>query len=168
MVAIGLGEVATTNNNNLNSFATNLDFLVWGSNNGNFNTAAEVAQSINLSGSTTTFTPVSRKWKILETQNDVAEVVISIVTTDLTSNIPLAANEEYMLVVSDNSNFGPSDIIDVVPLVVKGSDSEVWYDFDGTKYFTIAKATRVEEKRIVDFSVGAYIVGECEIGRAHV
>lgn len=160
MVAIGLGEVAATNNANSNTFATNLDFLMWGSNNGNFNTAAEVSQNINLSGSTTTFTPVSRKWKILETQNDVAEVVISVVTSDLTNNIPLAANEEYMLVVSDNSNFTPSDIIDVVPLTTNGSNSEAWYDFDGTKYFTIAKATRVEEKRRVDFSAGEFLLGD--------
>ena len=160
MIAIGLGEVATTNNTNLNNFATNLDFLVWGSNNGNFNTATEVAQNINLSGTTTTFTPVSRKWKILETQNDVAEVVISIVTSTLTSNIPLAANEEYMLVVSDNSNFTPLDIIDVVPLTTNGTNSEAWYDFDGTKYFTIAKASRVEEKRRVDFTTGEFLLGD--------
>ncbi|MFK5959675.1 MAG: choice-of-anchor D domain-containing protein [Lutibacter sp.] len=160
IVAIGLGEVTNTNNANLNSFSTNLDFLVWGRNSGNFNTSAEVAQSINLSNSTTTFTPVSRKWKILETQNDVPEVVISIVTSDLTSNIPLAANEEYMLVVSDNSNFNPSDIIDVVPLTTNGTNSEAWYDFDGTKYFTIAKATRVVEKRRVDFTTGEFLLGD--------
>ena len=163
MVAIGLGEVATTNNTNLNSFSTNLDFLMWGSTNGNFNTSTEVAQSVNLSSSITSFTPVSRKWKILETQNDVAEVVISIVTSDLTSNIPLAANEEYMLVVSDNSNFASTAIIDVVPLTTNGANSEAWYDFDGTKYFTIAKATRVEEKRRVDFTTGEFLLGDSSL-----
>mgnify|MGYP001105169561 CR=1 FL=1 len=163
LVAIGLGEVATTNNANANSFATDLDFLIWGNNNGNFNTSAEVAQSINLSGSTTTFTPVSKKWKILETQNDVAEVVISLVTSELTSNIPLGANEEYMLVVADNSSFANTAIIDVVPLITNGANSEVWYDFDGVKYFTIAKASRVEEKRRIDFTTGEFLLGDSSL-----
>tara|TARA_R110001583_G_scaffold35585_3_gene118229 strand:+ start:24703 stop:29169 length:4467 start_codon:yes stop_codon:yes gene_type:complete len=163
VVAIGLGEVASTNNTNANSFATDLDFLVWGNDNNAFNTTSEVAQNINLSGSTTTFTPVSRKWKILETQNDVAEVVISIVTSNLTSNIPLAANEEYTLVVADNSSFANTTIIDVVPLTTNGANSEVWYDFDGTKYFTIAKATRVEEKRSIDFTTNEFLLGDASL-----
>ncbi len=160
LVAIGLGEVALTNNLNPNNFKTDRDFLVWGNNNGNFNTSSEVSRSVNLSGSTTTFTPVSRKWKIIESQNDVPEVVISIPTASLTSNIALAANEEYMLVVSNDSNFAAANIIDVVPLTVNGSNSEVWYDFDNTKYFTIAKATRVVEKRRLDFNTGEFIIGD--------
>ncbi|WP_299524845.1 LamG-like jellyroll fold domain-containing protein, partial [uncultured Lutibacter sp.] len=163
IIAIGLSEVATTNNANANSFASNLDFLVWGSNNGNFNTTSEVAKNVNLSSSITTFTPVSRKWKILETQNDVSEVVISIVTSDLTSNIPLVANEEYMLVVADDASFGSTNIIDVVPLTTNGANSEAWYDFEGTKYFTIAKATRVEEKRRIDFTTGEFLLGDTNL-----
>jgi len=163
LVAIGLGEVATTNNANANSFTTDLDFLVWGNDNAAFNTSLEVAQNVNLSCSTTSFTTVSRKWKILETQNDVAEVIISIATSNLTSNIPLAANEVYTLVVADNSNFASGDIIDVVPLTTNGANSEVWYDFDGTKYFTIAKATRVEEKRRIDFTTDEFLLGDASL-----
>ncbi|SFS41380.1 LamG-like jellyroll fold domain-containing protein [Lutibacter maritimus] len=173
LIAIGLGEVASTNNQNISnnklSFVNDRDFLVWGNNNGNFNTSSEASRSISLSGVTTTFTPVSRKWKIIESQNDVPEVVISIPTASLTSNIPLVANEEYMLVVSDNSSFANSAIIDVVPFKVNGTNSEVWYDFDGTiaagnpKYFTVAKATRVEQKRRVDFGVGEFLLGDSSL-----
>ena len=160
LIAIGLGEVAATNNLNSNSFKTDRDFLVWGDDNGNFNTSSEASRSINLSGSTTVFTPVSRKWKIIESQNDVPEVVISLATSSLTSNIPLASNEEYMLVVSEDASFGASNIIDVVPLTVNGANSEVWYDFDNTKFFTIAKATRIEAKRRLDFNSGEFIIGD--------
>ncbi|MBI9040834.1 LamG-like jellyroll fold domain-containing protein [Lutibacter sp.] len=173
LITIGLGEVVSTNSQNVSnnklSFTTDRDFLVWGNNNGNFNTASEASRSISLSGVTTTFTPVSRKWKIMESKNDVPEVVVSIPTASLASNIPLIANEEYMLVVSDNASFGNANIIDVVPFTVNGLTSEVWYDFDGTialgtaKYFTIAKATRVVQKRRVDFGAGEFLLGDSSL-----
>jgi hypothetical protein len=160
LVAIGLGEIAPTNSANPNSFNTDKDFLVWGNNNAAFNTSAEISHSINLSSATTTFTPVSRKWKIIESQNDVPEVMVSIPTASLTSNIPLGANEEYTLVVSDDASFGASNIIDVIPLTINGTNSEVWYDFDGTKYFTFAKATRNVGKRRIEFSTGEFLLGD--------
>ena len=160
LVAIGLSEIATTNNANTNSFNTDKDFLVWGNNNAAFNTSSEISHSINLSSSTTTFTPVSKKWKIIESQNDVPEVMVSIPTASLTSNIPLTANEEYTLVVSDNASFGATNIIDVIPLTANGLNSEIWYDFDGTKYFTFAKATRNVAKRRIDFSTGEFLLGD--------
>ena len=163
LVTIGLGEIATTNTANTYSFNTDKDYLVWGNNNAAFNTSSEVAQSVNLSSSTTTFTSVSRKWKIIETQNDVPEVVVSIPTSSLTSNIPLVANEEYTLVVSDDASFGALNIIDVVPLTINGLNSEVWYDFDGTKYFTIAKATRSVAKRRIDFTTGEFLLGDSSL-----
>ncbi len=159
LVTIGLGEISATNSANPNSFSTDRDYLVWGNNNGAFNTSSETQRSITLSSSTTTFTPVSRKWKIIESQNDVPEVVLSIPTTDLTTNIPLSSNEEHVLIVSSGSGFNATDIIDVIPLTVNGANSEVWYDFDGTKYFTIGKATRVVENRRVSFAPGEFLLG---------
>ncbi|MDV7186511.1 LamG-like jellyroll fold domain-containing protein [Lutibacter sp. TH_r2] len=163
IVTIGLGEIATTNNLNLNTFATDRDFLVWGRNNDSFNTSSEVVQTVNLSGTTTQFTKVSREWKIIESQNDVAEVILSIPTSVLTSNIPLAANEEYTLVVADDPSFGNNNIIDVIPLVTNGSNSEIWYDFDGTRYFSFAKATRNIAKRQINFSSNEFLIGDNQL-----
>jgi len=163
LVAIGLEQIALTNNLNSGVFNTDRDFLVWGNNNGSFSVASQTSRSINLSGSITTFTPVAKKWKIVESQNDVPEVMVSIPTSSLTSSIPLAANEEYVLIVADNSNFNNNDIIDVIPLKVNGSNSEVWYDFDTTKYFTYGKASRVEEKRQIDFATNEFLLADSSL-----
>ena len=160
IVAIGLGEVATTNNLNLGSFNTDRDYLVWGNNNGGFTTASQSSRTINLSGTATTFIPIARKWKITESQNDVPEVKVSIPSSILTNNISLNSNEKYVLIVSDNNTFNASDIVDVIPLELKGVNFETWYDFDTTKYFTFGKVTKVEQKSQIDFSTHEFLLGD--------
>jgi len=115
-----------------------------------------IATTNNLN--TTTFTAVSRKWKIVETATtDIPEVLLSVPTTSLTV---LAAGKEYTLVVSDNAAFGANDIIDVIPFTTNGANSEVSYDFDGTKYFTIAAATQNVTKKRVDLGIGQFLLGD--------
>jgi len=160
IVAIGLDTIAATNNLNTNTFADDGDYLIWGNNGAAINTF-DSSKNIDLNTLTTTFTPVSRKWKIVETAtSDVPEVLLSIPTATLASNIPLATGEEYSLVVSDDPSFGANNIIDVIPLTTNGANSEIFYDFDGTKYFTIAKATQKIAKRSVGFSAGQFLLGD--------
>ncbi|MBG6109699.1 hypothetical protein IWX84_000558 [Flavobacterium sp. CG_9.10] len=179
-VTIGLGVIATTNSGNINEFKKDRDFLVWGSDNGTFAIAGSNTVSI-ASGITTTANRINKKWKIVETKNDVdgdvGNVFVGIPETAF-SNLPKAVTEEYVLIVADNSNFTNSDIIDIIPLKIskdvygnpildkQGTASyQTWYDFDGTKYFTFGVAQRQEVKQLVnstgntsdkDFLVGEY------------
>lgn len=163
LVTIGLGEIALNNDSNYNTFKTNKDFLIWGNNGAEFNTTTESRISISLNNTTTSFTPISRIWKIVETQNDVPDVIISLSTSNLIDNIPLSSSEKHVLVVLDDDSFTSDNIIDVIPFTKNGSNSEVWYDFDETKFFTIAKATGVYQKSHIDFSSGEFILGEDDI-----
>lgn len=159
-VTIGLGVIALTNSANINEFNQDLDYLVWGSNNGTF--TADGSNSIEIkSGLTTAATQINRKWKIKESGSDVGTVIVSIPETALTSTFSKITSEEYVLIVADDASFSNTSIIDVVPIKTDGNGNlTTWYDFDGTKYFTFGKAPKLEDKYLVNIAAGDYLVGE--------
>jgi hypothetical protein len=160
-VAIGLGSLEATNTANRSSFSADRDYLVWGSNGLGY-TSSGVLSSKSLKNTSTNFTSIVRKWKIKESQGDVGEVFISIPTTALTS-FSKTASEEYVLVVSSTEGFEDANIVDVVPLKIMGSDLQTWYDFDGTKFFTFAKAPLQDSKLQLNIAAGDFLVGEKDI-----
>ena len=164
-VTIGLGVISTTNNTNINEFKKDRDFLVWGCDNGTYTESGSNATTIR-SGVTTTTTRINKKWKIVETKNDVSgdveNVFVGIPLTAF-SAFPKLANEEYALIVSDNPNFSDADIIDIIPLKSDGNGNlQTWYDFDGTKYFTFGKALKLESKSLTNITYAGndFLVGE--------
>lgn len=163
-VTIGLNGIFATNSSNTNEFNEDGDFLVWGSNNASYTGLNTNTVSI-ASGITTSLTRIDRKWKIVESKEsvsggDVENVYLSI-PSDAFSGFALGANEEYVLIVADNDSFGNNDIIDVLPLrSYNGTDLQTWYDFDGTKYFTFGKATKLNEVHTINIASGDYLVGE--------
>lgn len=159
-VTIGLGNISLTNSANINEFNQDLDYLVWGSTNGAF--TADGSNTMTLkTGLTTAVTRINRKWKIVETGSDVGTVIVSIPESALTTSFSKLTSDEYTLIVSDNSAFGDSSIIDVIPLKSDGNGNlTTWYDFDGPKYFTFGKAPKLEEKNLVNIAAGDYLVGE--------
>lgn len=165
-VTIGLGLIAATNSANVNEFREDGDFLVWGCDNGAFtgvNTVVINSFNINTPEITTSLTRIDRKWKIVESKEaldgDVENVFVDIPSTAF-SGFAKTADEEYVLIVSDDASFGNGNIIDVIPLKTVGSSYQTWYDFDGTKYFTFGKAPRLTEKSAVNIAAGDYLVGE--------
>jgi len=165
-VTIGLGVIATTNGANINQFKKDRDFLVWGSDNGSYTEGGSNTTTIG-NGLTTSTTRINKKWKIVETKNDVSGDVGNVfvgIPAAAFSAFPKLANEEYALIVSDNANFANTDIIDIIPLKSdRNGNLQTWYDFDGTKYFTFGKAAKLESKSLVnitsagnDFLVGEY------------
>lgn len=158
-VAVGLGELATTNNANASTFSTNKDYLVWGCNNGTF-ASSGTTTTVNLGGLTTSFISGNRKWKIVETGVDIGQTVVSLPKTSLTSNFSKTATQEYVLIVSSASTFGSNDIIDIIPLTDTGNNYEAWYDFDGTKYFSFGIANQFDNKYRLDNQTGDFILGE--------
>lgn len=158
-VTIGLGVIASTNSANINVFTSDKNFLVWGSDNGSYS-AGSSNTTLLRTGLTTTVTKINKKWKVVETGGDVENIFIGIPEAAFVSFSKLTT-EEYALIVSDNSNFNDSDIIDVVPLKSDGNGNlQTWYDFDGTKYFTFGKVPRVASKELIDVGSGGYFVGE--------
>lgn len=161
-IAIGLGSLQATNTANTSAFTGDLDYLVWGSNGLGF-TSSGVVSTKSLNRITTNFTSVARKWKIKESKGDVGEVIISIPETALTANFSKTTSEEYVLIVSSTEGFEEANIIDVVPLKIVGSDLQTWYDFDGTKFFTFAKAPLNDSKLQLNIAAGDFLVGEKDI-----
>ena len=161
-VAIGLNGIFTTNSANINEFNEDGDFLVWGSNNANY-TGTNTNTITIVSGITTSLTRIDRKWKIVESteaSSDVEDVYVSIPSAAF-SGFPLETDEVYTLIVADNDNFANGDIIDVIPLKSDGvGNLQTWYDFDGTKYFTFGKASKLAGNHSISFASGDYMVGE--------
>lgn len=161
-VTIGLNGIFTTNNANVNEFENDGDFLVWGCNNLAYTASGSNIITIS-SGMTTSLTRILRQWKIIESTevtSDVGTVYISI-PEDAFSGFALATDEEYALVVADADSFGNSDIIDVIPLKSDGlGNFQTWYDFDGTKYFTFGKVSKLLENHSVSIASGDFLVGE--------
>jgi len=162
-VTIGLNGIFSTNNTNVNEFNKDGDFLVWGTNNASYTGSSTNAITI-ASGITTSLTRIDRQWKIVESvediNGDVENVYVSIPSA-VFSSFSLGADEEYALIVADNDAFSNSDIIDVIPLKSDGGGNlQTWYDFDGTKYFTFGKVSKLTEDHSVNFASGDYMVGE--------
>ncbi|WOD42327.1 LamG-like jellyroll fold domain-containing protein [Hwangdonia lutea] len=162
-VTIGLGGVFDTNSLNPNEFEKDGDFLVWGNNNGAL--SGTDTNSITIaSGVTTTVTRIDRKWKIVESNEDVngdVETVYVSIPTAAFSTFTKTADEEYALIVADNANFTNTDIIDVIPLRSDGGTSlETWYDFEGEKYFTFGKLSKISNSSAISIASGDYLVGD--------
>lgn len=180
-VSIGLGGVYSTNNNNTNEFTKDGDFLVWGNNNAAFTTEKTELVTI-ASGITTSLTHINRKWKIVETNDDLVDGNVGVVYVEIPetafSGFSKLASEEYALIVADDPNFDSADIIDAIPLRIKTAINpgtglpydvldengsrlySTWYNFDATKYFTFAKVAQKPEDHSVTLDGTNYLIGE--------
>ncbi|WP_164975168.1 LamG-like jellyroll fold domain-containing protein [Lutibacter sp. HS1-25] len=164
-VTIYLGNIFATNNANSHDFGYNLNYLIWGCNNGNFS-ADPVTTSITLgTGYASTITKINREWKIVPTTGvgeDVGDVYVSILETALTTSFSKLASEEYALVVADDPSFAADKIIDIIPLKYNAVSGNLytWYDFDQTLYFTFAKAPQVASKGALNLGTTDFLVGE--------
>ena len=165
-VSISLGNVFTTNNLNTNEFKKDGDFLVWGNNNGPYTGSSTNAVTV-ATAITTTLTRIDRKWKIIESNEDVngdVETIYVSIPAAAFSGFTKTATEEYALIVADNPNFADADIIDVIPLRTDGgANLQTWYNFDGTKYFTFGKVPKLSENHSIDIAAGDYLVGESDL-----
>ncbi|WP_411893286.1 LamG-like jellyroll fold domain-containing protein [Winogradskyella sp. A2] len=165
-VTIGLNNIYATNSENPNEFKYDGDFLVWGSNNLAYNGSSTNTISLD-NAITTTLTRIDRKWKIVESKEnidgDVGFVYLSVPEAAF-SGFAKGANEEYALVVSSDDTFANDKIIDVIPLKSDGSGNlQVWYDFDTTKFFSFAKAQQTAADYAMNITSGKYLVGESSL-----
>jgi large repetitive protein len=136
-LTIGLTTIATTNllnSNNLN----NETHLIMGDN----NVAAGAAAMPN---NATCPSPVgmtglfSRTWKAEETGGAVGATLLRVATANLTG---LATNQPMYLVVADDNTLTTN--VKYILMTTNGSNQEVTYDFNGTKYFSFAGGLATE------------------------
>ncbi|MEC4005462.1 LamG-like jellyroll fold domain-containing protein [Flavobacterium sp. SUN052] len=142
VMTIGLTDILSTNDTNTNTFPTNRNYLVWGSNGGAM-TNTGTPFTINLGPTTvTTFTEiVNRRWKIVETGGDVPTTRVSIPTAAFVSGLPaLGPTDAYVMIIADDAAFTSS--LETVFMTTSGANQTLLYDFDGTRYFTFGVAHR--------------------------
>lgn len=138
-LTVGLGTIATTNSANSNTFPTDRDFLMWGSNNGTVtNATTPVTITYPGAGVFTTTDVINRRWKFVETGGDVPNVQVSYPLSNLSSIYTLGANDAYVMVVADNAAFTSG--VETVFMTTSGSSLRATYDFDGTKFVTFGVA----------------------------
>lgn len=151
---IGLGTIAASNAANPNSFATNLNFLVWGDNNGDMNdTDGELTITFNgTSGMSTAVDTPTKTWKIIENGGDIGTTRISIPTTAFSGLPALGTNDAYVMVIADNEAFSAN--VETVFFTTSGANQVADYDFDGVKFFTIgvAKQNTASNQVVLDGS----------------
>ncbi|WP_412464499.1 LamG-like jellyroll fold domain-containing protein [Flavobacterium mekongense] len=151
MLLIGLGTIAANNATNPNSFATDMNFLVWGDNNGDMSdTDGELTITFNGgSGMTTVVDTPNKSWKIIENGGDIGATRISIPTSSLSGLPALTANDAYVLVIADDESFSVN--VETVFLSTSGANQIADYDFDGVKFFTFGVAKQNTGSRQIVF-----------------
>ncbi|MEP0479843.1 MAG: LamG-like jellyroll fold domain-containing protein, partial [Nonlabens sp.] len=152
-ITIGLGEIASTNNENLNSFEDDGDFLMWGSTISTLSTLPSPIE-VDLGPSlVTTFTDVTeRTWKFVEVSqngNDIPEVELSVSTTGLSALPAISGNDAYVMIVADDDSFTTN--VETVFLKTDGTNQVGNYDFDNTRYVKFGVAHEVIESRDILF-----------------
>jgi len=154
ILTIGLTDIYNTNNeniiNNTSNTFDNQEFIVWGNNGIDLNLAAatiNVDMSAGISGLSTpvTFTGMQRIWKVIEI-GDVPRNKVSIPISAVRNITPLG---EYLMFISDTPIFDPT--ADYRIMSNNGSNLEVEYDFNGTKYITFGFAPQTTVVRSVYF-----------------
>ena len=142
VMTIGLTDILPTNTANTNTFGTDKNFLVWGSNGGNMNNSGSNL-TIDLGPTTiTTITEVvNRKWKVNEVNGDVPTTRVAIPTASFLSGLPLLGpTDAYVMVVATDAAFTTG--LETVFMSTTGSNQTCLFDFDNTKYITFGVAHR--------------------------
>lgn len=148
---IGLGTIAASNAANPNSFATDLNFLVWGDNGGDMNdTDSELTITFSGgSGMTTIVDTPTKSWKIIENGGDIGTTRIAIPTSSMSGLPALNPTDAYVLVIADDEAF--SSNVETVFLTTSGANQIADYDFDGVKFFTFGVAKLNTGSRQITF-----------------
>ncbi len=152
VVAIGLDSVEDLGTDNGNAFDNDKDFLVWGHNGQDLNAyPSTINHNLGIANAVIiNLTRVNRVWKINEvTSTDIAKTQLRIATTTFAGLPALTPDSEYVLIIADDENFNNN--LETAFFSEDGTFQRAYYDFDGTKYFTIGITYVKKEDRSVVF-----------------
>jgi hypothetical protein len=143
-ITIGIKEIATTNEGNSTEFFTDLGFLVWGNDNGATTATTDITKdfSLGITGTTTSVsaTPIVRKWKMVVTDS-IPTVKLSIPESMVSATNP--GGEEYIMIIADDASFTTN--VTSATMEDVGSDLEVDWYFEGTKFVTFGSTAETSE-----------------------
>ena len=147
VLTMGISSIADTNSANLDTSLNDKEFLVWGNNGVDLDTASTphtVNMSSAISPALTTdvsFTTIQRTWKVVETGGDISDVEVQILRSAVRTATPPSG--EYLMFISDSPVFDPTADFEVMVQTTNELGEEVLsttYDFDGTRYITLGWA----------------------------
>ncbi|WP_082132691.1 LamG-like jellyroll fold domain-containing protein [Bizionia psychrotolerans] len=162
VLTIGMGNISNTNNLNGNNELEDKEFLVWGNNGVDLDTASpdiEVNMSSAISPALTTnvsFSAISRTWKVVEkvaALGDIPTVEVAILKSAVRTATP--PDGRYLMFISDTPNFDPTADYRVMREGTNELGEAILktnYDFDGTKYITFGWAPERTFERSVYFN----------------
>ncbi|GAB1856887.1 hypothetical protein MHTCC0001_17230 [Flavobacteriaceae bacterium MHTCC 0001] len=137
-ITIGIKSIETTNAANTADFFADKTFLMWGHDNGATTPASDITKDFGSSTSTTTnlsVTPMTRIWKIVNSDS-IPTIKLSIPESMVSATN--AGGEEYVMIVSDDATFTTN--VTSATMEDVGTDLEVDFYFEGTKYITFGSA----------------------------
>ena len=150
LITIGLGGIAATNAENINTFDADQSFLLWGNDNG----ATTLATSVSVS-----LTRMARIWAVQETTPITAP--IGVVTMRVPqSAFSLGVGQQAFLLRSDDPVFTNAD--EVIFFTCDGTNCETTIDFADGDYFTLARANAAPEISVTPSSSSFGNVGTSE------
>ncbi|TYA56046.1 choice-of-anchor D domain-containing protein [Formosa maritima] len=162
VLTIGMGSIANTNNLNTNTELEDKEYLVWGNNGVDLDTALPditVNMSSDIAPALTTdvsFEAISRTWKVVENVGpggDIPTVEVAILKSAVRTATP--PDGRYLMFISDTPNFDPTADYRVM---TEGTNElgeailKTNYDFDDTKYITFGWAPERTFERSVYFN----------------
>ena len=137
LVTIGLGNIATSNTSNINTFGQERSFLAWGNDNGALAGATDNSELTAQSGAVD---QLKRNWKLEET-GSVGTVQIAFPQADIDSYFSYSSYSNIYLRVADDASF-ITNVVDtpLTQITINGVPSYAGtFDFNGTKYFTVVQ-----------------------------
>ena len=154
-ITMGLTEIATTNNLNGNTFATDKNFLVWG--NDNVALTAGTTETVDMSSSiaslvsNVTITPLERVWKVVET-GTVGTAKVSVPWASILQPMGVPPGD-YLMFISDSPGFSPTAEYRVMTSPDSGVTYETDFDFPSNdfKYITFGFAPEENFVRSIAF-----------------
>ena len=141
-ITIGIKDIASSNKDNDNEFFSNKTFLIWGNNNLSTSTTKTISKDYGggtgISGANLSATAINRTWKMVVTDS-VPTVKLSIPKAMVSS--ANSGSQDYIMIIADDDSFSTN--VTSATMDDTGSNLEVDWYFEGTKFVTFGAASEV-------------------------
>ena len=140
-IAVGIKDIATTNEGNTTNYFDDNTFLMWGHNNGLTTVGTDITKDFSSGTSVTSSvsaTPIQRIWKMVVTDS-VPTIKLSIPESMVAATNP--GGEDYIMIISDDASFTTN--VTSATMEDVGTELEVDFYIEGTKYITFGSAPEV-------------------------
>lgn len=141
-ITVGIKDIAANNGVNTNTFFADKTFLMWGHDNGGTGNAADITKDFSAATTVTSnasVTPITQKWKMVVTDS-IPTIKLSIPESMVSGTN--AGGEQYVMIVADDDAFTTN--VTSATMEDVGSELEVDFYFEGTKYITFGSTPEID------------------------